>query len=313
MNQARQQIRRYLAWMKAGNYAERTCETRQAYLEDFATWCDERGLESLREITEEQLESYRRHVSRLKRRDGKPLSSRTQRNRLVPLKSFFRWLRKTRAIGSNPMADFDMPRQEKRLPRAILSEDETQALLETADPRSVKGLRDRAILELLYSTGLRRAEVAALEISDVDAQRGLVSVRRGKGLKDRMSPIAESTLEWVARYLEESRPKLLVEDSPARVLFLNDHGHAWQLKYLSTLVKHAVLKAGVGKSGGCHLLRHACATHMLENGADIRHVQEQLGHASLQTTQVYAQVSLVKLKQAHAKSHPTARNQDLKT
>ena len=300
-------VRRYLAWMKATNYSPRTVEGRKTYLEAFAAWCEERGIEDPREVTESHLESYRRHVGRLCRKDGKPLSFRSQRNRLVCVKSFYRWLRKVKAVAFNPMAEFEMPRQEKRLPKAILSEAETLAVLETPDVSTIQGLRDKAILETLYSTGLRRSEVAALAIRDIDSARGLVAVRQGKGRKDRMVAISENAAQWVAKYLEDSRPHLATPESPATLLFLDDKGRPWRLEYLSALVKRMALKAGLEKTGGCHLFRHACATHMLENGADIRYVQEQLGHSSLQTTQVYAQVSLAKLKEAHAKTHPSSK------
>ncbi len=295
--------------MKATNYSPRTIEGRKTYLEAFASWCGERGISDPREVSEPHLESYRRHVGRLCRKDGKPLSFRSQRNRLVCVKSFFRWLRQVKAIAFNPMAEFEMPRQEKRLPKAILSESETIAVLDCPDVSTIQGLRDKALLETLYSTGLRRSEVAALAIRDIDSARGLVAVRQGKGRKDRMVAIGDKAAGWVAKYLEDSRPHLATPESPATLLFLDDKGRAWRLEYLSALVKRMALKAGLEKTGGCHLFRHACATHMLENGADIRYVQEQLGHSSLQTTQVYAQVSLAKLKEAHAKTHPSAKRQ----
>lgn len=297
----------YLSWMKHTNYSLRTVEGRQRYLTDFAQWCEERDLMDPRSITEKHLESYRRHVGRLKCRDGRTISYRTQRNRLVPMKSFFRWLRKVGVVEHNPAAEFEMPRMEKRLPKAILSEKETRLLLGMANPVSASGLRDRAILETLYSTGIRRAELAALTIRDVDTGRGLVCVRQGKGRKDRMVPIGEKAVEWILHYLEYGRPELTTCESPETLLFINDQGHPWHLGCLSELVRKYALQAELEKTGGCHLLRHACATHMLDNGADIRHVQEQLGHASLQTTQIYAHVSLTKLKEAHSRSHPSAK------
>jgi integrase/recombinase XerD len=301
------QTRRYLLWMRSLNYSPRTIEARTGYLKKLNDWFEERAITDPKEVKESTLESYRRHVGRQLRKDGKPLSFRTQRNRLVPVKSFFKWLRKVKAIPTNPAADLDMPRQEKRLPRMILSETETSTVLDCPDVSTASGLRDRAMMETLYSTGIRRAELAALDIRDVDAGRGLVSVK-GKGGKDRMVAISENAIDWIARYLEDSRPELATPASPQQLLFLNDKGEPWRLEYLSALVKKHILASGVEKPGGCHLLRHACATHMLDNGADIRHVQEQLGHASLQTTQVYTHVSLMKLKEAHAKTHPSARS-----
>ena len=123
-----------------------------------------------------------------------------------------------------------------------------------------------------------------------------------------MVAIGDKSAGWVAKYLEVSRPLFTTEESPATLLFLDDKGKPWRLECLSALVKRMALKAGLEKTGGWRLFRHAYATHMLKNGSDIRYVEEQLGHSSLQTTQVYAQVSLAKLKEAHARTHPSSRN-----
>jgi integrase/recombinase XerD len=164
------------------------------------------------------------------------------------------------------------------------------------------GLRDRAILETLYSTGIRRMELTRLTLYDVDLCAGTVMVRLGKGAKDRLIPIGRRACAWVARYVEEVRPQLAVR-SDELALFLTDYGEPFEKNRLGDLVRRYMRHAGMAH-GSCHAFRHAMATHMLENGADIRFIQAMLGHSELTTTQIYTQVSIGKLKEIHAATHP---------
>ena len=170
----------------------------------------------------------------------------------------------------------------------------------------VIGLRDRAILETLYSTGIRRMEVIHLTVWDLDQERGTLMVRQGKGKKDRMVPIGERAVAWLGRYLDEARPKLVMSPD-AGVLFLTQEGEELSPNRLTQLVREHVSAAELDKSGACHLFRHTCATLMLEGGADIRYIQELLGHVELSTTQIYTRVSIRKLKAVHTLTHPGAR------
>jgi len=172
------------------------------------------------------------------------------------------------------------------------------------DVRTSMGLRDRAILETFYSTGMRRAELAGLRVGHVDADRGTVMVRQGKGRKDRVVPIGDRALLWIARYRDEARPELVVGGWDEGVLFLNPMGEPLDLGDLTALVADYVKRSGLGKEGSCHLLRHTMATLMLENGADTRIIQEILGHASLETTQIYTHLSILSVKKVHAATHP---------
>jgi integrase/recombinase XerD len=168
------------------------------------------------------------------------------------------------------------------------------------------GLRDRAILETLYSTGIRRMEVMNLLVYDLDAERGTLMVRQGKGKKDRMVPIGERAIAWIARYVSDARPQLVMPPDEG-VLFLTQEGESLSPNRLTQLVRDYVNAAEVGKTGACHLWRHTCATLMLEGGADIRYIQEMLGHVELSTTQIYTQVSIRRLKAVHALTHPSAK------
>lgn len=165
------------------------------------------------------------------------------------------------------------------------------------------------MLEMLYSTGLRRMEIANLRISDVDDERGLVFVNQGKWRKDRWVPVSKRALRWVQRYVGHIRPTVATA-SDDQTLFLTRNGAPFNESWLSTTISGYIKKARIGKHGSCHLFRHTMATLMLENGADIRFIQAMLGHADLKSTQIYAHVSIVQLKAVHAVTHPGCRSSD---
>jgi len=176
-------------------------------------------------------------------------------------------------------------------------------VLAEPDLGTVIGIRDRAILETLYSTGMRRMELIRLHVTDIDAERGTVMVRLGKGKKDRMIPIGERALAWVAKYRDDARPDLACGTDDG-TLFLTTLGEAFVPDRMTQLVRTYVDAADTGKKGACHLFRHTMATLMLEGGADIRFIQAMLGHAELSTTQIYTQVSIRTLKEIHTATHP---------
>ncbi len=190
----------------------------------------------------------------------------------------------------------------------MLSASEAEAVLAVPDLSLGFGIRDRAMLEVLYSTGMRRRELIGLSVWDLDAERGTVSIRQGKGRRDRMVPIGERALAWVAKYSADVRPGLVVPPD-AGVLFLTKEGLDFTPDHLSGLVTRYVERADIAKHGSCHLFRHTMATLMLEGGADIRYIQQMLGHAELSTTQIYTQVSIRALKAIHTATHPGATNQ----
>jgi integrase/recombinase XerD len=190
----------------------------------------------------------------------------------------------------------------------VLSEEEAERVLLQPDIDQPLGLRDRAILETFYSTGIRRTELLHLKLYNLDRERGTLSIWQGKGKKDRIIPIGERAVAWVDKYLREARPRLVIEpdDGDDGTVFVSVEGGPFHPDRLSRLVREYVEQANVGKRGACHMFRHTMATLMLENGADIRFIQEMLGHADLQSTQVYTQVSIRQLKQVHTATHPGA-------
>ena len=293
----------FIEWMRFTNYSERTVEGRMLSLSYFAAFLIERGISRPVEVTRPVIERYQRHLYHARKKDGQPLSFRYQHTRLTPVRAFFKWLSRNRHILANPASEMDLPKIEKRLPRHVLTITESEKVLSGADPATPGGLRDRAILETLYSTGIRRAELVSLKLYDIDAERGTLMVRQGKGKKDRMIPIGDRALAWIEKYQADVRPTLASAPDDG-VLFLTAQGEAFTPNRLTQLARDYVAKADLGKSGACHLFRHTMATLMLENGADIRFIQQMLGHAELSTTEIYTQVSIRALKEVHARTHP---------
>lgn len=296
----------YLEWIRSRNFSERTVASRIQMLRAFAAWCADRGVTRSCEVTRPILERYQRWLFHYRKADGRPLTFHTQQIRLVSIRAFFKHLARQNRILSNPASDLDLPRRERRLPRESLTPQEAERVLAQPDVSKPLGLRDRAILETFYSTGLRRMELANLGLYDLDAERGTLTIRQGKGKKDRVVPIGERAIVWIEKYRQEARPELVAgPDTPS--LFLNELGEPIGLDWLSILVRRYVERAGVGKTGSCHLFRHTLATVMLQGGADVRYIQEMLGHERLDTTQVYTQVSIRTLKAIHNATHPAAR------
>ena len=286
-------------------YAATSVKNQRTALALLAEWLAERGVGRPREVTKPMLDAYQRAVFYMRKNDGQPLSFSSQGARLMPIRGFFRWLTRTNRILYNPASELELPRAEQRLP-AVLSADEAERVLALADLSSPLGLRDRAMMELLYATGIRRAELAGVSIFDLDTPRCTLTVRQGKGRRDRMIPTGARAAAWCARYLSEVRPGLAIEPDDG-TLFLAIEGVALGLQTLTAIMGDYVHR--IGKPGACHIFRHTMATLMLDGGADIRYIQQMLGHANITSTQVYTQVSLRTLAAVHAATHPGASNQ----
>jgi integrase/recombinase XerD len=294
---------RYVEWLEVNNFSPLTSYTRDRQISRFIDWCSERSITRPVEVTKAVLESYQKHLFHHRREDGRPLSRKTQNGLLHGVRMFFRWMAKRGHILHDPGATLEMAKVERTLPKPALTISEVEKVLNAIDFKDPLGLRDRAILEVLYSTGIRRAELAKLQIQDIDAERGTVLVRQGKGKKDRVVPIGERAIAWVDKYLDEVRPFFIGEQDDG-ALFLTRFGTQMGNESVTEVGRKRVLAAGIKKSGSCHIWRHTAATLMLEAGADIRIIQEFLGHSYLSSTQVYTKVSVAKLKEVHAKTHP---------
>ena len=276
----------YLSWMRVHNYADTTVLSRTYYLDYFAAYTAGVGIDTSGSVTLEDLLGYQHQLFVYRKADGSPLSFATQMQRLVPVTQLFSWLRRQGRITTNPAADVVMPRPDRTLPEATLTVSEMTALMAAPDVNTALGLRDRAVMEVFYSTGMRRAELISLSVRDVDFERGTIFVRCGKGGKDRYVPVGERALFWTRLYLDLVRPRFVADGYPEQ-LFLSSVGTPLCANWVSRRVRGYLAAAGVTKRGSCHLLRHSVATLMLEGGADIRYVAEMLGHARLETTQRY--------------------------
>jgi len=296
----------YLERMQVKNYSPGTIQQADDYVHHFIAWGAERSVTRASEVTKPMIDRYQRSLFYHRRTNGQPLSFRTQYLMLTWVKQFFRWLVRENHILYNPASEIELPRVERRLPKHVLTANEADRIITLPDIATPFGLRDRAMLEVLYSTGMRRAELAHLTIYSIDPERGIVVIRQGKGKKDRVVPIGERALSWVQKYLDEGRPGLVNEPDDG-YLFLAYTGIPFSPDLLTRWVAGYVDAADIGKRGSCHLFRHSVATLMLERGADIRYVQEMLGHASIETTQFYTKVSIRQLKAIHTATHPSAR------
>ncbi len=296
-------LREYLEYRLIQNYAIESNRRHDSTLRKFILWSDERGLDDPRAITKPILERYKKHLYYARKKNGEPLSFNSQAVQLSCIKGFFKWLTRQNHLLYNPASEIELPRRPQQLPRSLLSLEDVQDLMNTADVETVEGTRDRAIMELLYSSGLRRQECANLKLQDLDLKQQTVFIRDGKGGKDRLLPVGDCACQWLRKYLDDSRGELvLAQDDYA--LFITDYGDDYSGDGIGRLVKRAMKKAEIDKAGSAHLFRHAMATHMLENGADIRYIQVMLGHSSLRSTQVYTHVSVEKLRAIHQATHP---------
>ena len=296
-------LKQFLESSAAGGLSPRTVEIRERMLRYFIHWCDERNLDKPQDITRPILERYRRYLFHYRKQDGEPISFATQQQRLTPIKAFFKWLTQEHYILYNPASELALPKVHRRLPRHILTAQEVEQILNQTSLHGELGIRDRAIIETLYSTGIRRSELINLKLYDVDTKNGTLMVREGKGKKDRLLPLGERAGLWINHYTETVRPELIAGTDDG-TLFLHEYGEAFHKNRLTDLVKKYIESAGINKPGACHIFRHTMATLMLENGADIRFIQAMLGHSQLSTTEIYTQVSIKKLKEIHTLTHP---------
>ena len=296
----------FVTWTVSVGLSPDTARIRRCALERFLSWAEFSNVCTPGDITLDCLERYQAHLATYRKKDGLLIAGSTRAARLNPVLAFCRWLVRQGLIAEYPAARLVIPRQVRRLPPRVPTTREIRAILAEPDTATPAGLRDRAIMETFYSTALRRMELARLEPGDFNLEAHLVHVRAGKGARDRVVPLGERAALWVRRYLLEIRPRMAMAGSP-RSMFLTDYGEAFDKNRLGDMVRRHVVNSGFPGRGACHLFRHASATHMLENGADIRFIQAMLGHAQLSTTEIYTHVSIRKLLVVHANTHPAGR------
>jgi integrase/recombinase XerD len=301
----KQLLQKFKEHLEVHNYSPRTVESYTSETKLFFAFLVRSGIKSVSEITRDTVKEYQNLLFYFKRGD-KGLSLKTQCTRIHGVKALCKFLVKDNYLLYDPAATLELPKLPKKLPRDILSQKETVKLLSAPDSNTRLGMRDRAILELLYSTGMRNTELRNLRLRDLDFSRSEIRISFGKGGKSRIVPIGEVAAHFIALYLKDARPRFFGASSE-EALFLSKKGGKMSKSQLTQTVHKYAGKAKIRKTTGCHTLRHTCATHMLKGNADLRYIQELLGHGSLSTTQIYTKVELSDLKRIHTQCHPRSK------
>ena len=297
------QINQFLEYLEAEKgYSSNTLAAYQNDLNQFLIFLQQLPAETRPRgwgnVTRDHIVSY---ILEMKERE---YASSTVARKVAAVKSFFKFLESTGEIKVNPAKDLETPRAEKHLP-ATISAAEVDRLLAAPAGDSPSAQRDRAMLELLYATGLRVSELVALDVTDVDLEEGTVRCL-GKGKKERVLPIYERARKALADYINKGRPKLLGTNTEEKALFLNRRGTRLTRQGLWLIIKRYVQEVGIKENVTPHTLRHSFATHMLRGGADLRAVQQMLGHANISTTQIYTQVTPDRMREVYDETHPRA-------
>lgn len=308
---------RFSEWLEAINYSPKTRVNYTRDVKLFLAWLSENtALNSIVEVTPAHLQQYQIALYNFARPDDhepatkekataepKRLSVGTQANRLAAVRKFFSWLLSEQQIAYNPASTLQLPKQPHRLPRGVLTKTEARRLIEATPTIKPRDLRDRAIMETLYATGIRRAELIALTIYDADLQTATLRVT-GKGRRERTVPLTQSAIAALKLYLEAARGLFAREAGQVRLFVSSRSGGPLDDDDIVRIVAKAANRAGIRKHVTPHTLRHTCATHLLKGRADIRQIQKLLGHRRLSSTEVYTRVELTDLHEVIARCHP---------
>ncbi|MGD9116177.1 MAG: tyrosine recombinase XerC [Dehalococcoidia bacterium] len=290
---------RYINHLEAEkNASAYTVRNYTADLLDFFYFLKEKKVPTLDKVDRKVLRDYLGHLV------GKGIAKGSIARKLSAIRSFYRYLVREKIIEANPIKSVSSPKLDKRLP-SFLTLDEVKKLLETPDTSTPQGLRDRALLELLYASGLRVSELASLELGQINLDTNEIRVW-GKGSKERVVLMGEPAALALRSYLEEGRPKLIGKKK-SNAIFLSRYGQRFPERSVQKMLEHYTLKAGLKKRVHPHMLRHTFATHMLDGGADLRVVQELLGHARLSSTQIYTHVTKKQARKVYLAAHPLAK------
>ena len=288
----------YLHYLKVERgLSENTIASYGIDLKLFLEYLRENEIPSFKQVNKEVIVNYMQSEKNNNKANSSILRS------VSSLRKFFQYLAQEKIIEKDPMLLIDTPKKKQHLPQ-VLTKEEVEKLLHSPNTGQVLGLRDRAMLELMYATGLRISEIINLKLEDLHLTMGTLQTL-GKGHKERIVPVGDEAIKWVNRYLEEARPKLL-KQKRSNYLFLNFHGNNLTRQGVWKNLKAEVRKVGIQKNITPHTLRHSFATHILENGADLRIVQELLGHADISTTQIYTHLSNKQLADIYNRAHPRA-------
>lgn len=294
---------RFTEHLRAYRRSEKTISSYLVEVRYFLSFLGHRGVSSPAELTKADMEAYQVSLEHKMTFKGTPLKLSSKNLKISVVRAFIKFLRQTNVLMTDPARDIVVPRSPKTLLPELPTEEQVMKLLETPNTSCPLGLRDRAILELFYSSALRNSELRLLQVGDVDVSRLQVRVYRGKGGHGRTVPVGEAAAAWVEQYLTKARAFLLGQQDEG-FLFLSHRGRPFQVNRLGELVARVAEAAKLPMRVTPHVLRHCCATHMLANGVKFRHLQEFLGHSTPSSTQIYTRVEISDLKEAHRSSHP---------
>jgi integrase/recombinase XerD len=297
----------YLRSMKVRNLSKRTIGLVNWMLEKFLTYLESCDIIHADQITSQTIRDYQLSLFESLNSRGQPNSISYQNRMLSAAKNFTRFLKDNDYIVADPGRAVAYAKEPKRLPRGVLTPAEARKVIHAPDTKTVIGYRDRTILEVLYSSAIRKEELNNLTLADVDYHDGFLRIIEGKGKKDRIVPIGRIACRYLENYIKSVRPELIT-DPYNNHLFLTLRGKRFSKNVLWELIKKYAKKARIKKNVSPHTFRHSCATAMLKNKADIRTIQKLLGHSSLDSTQIYTHLSITDLKNEHKRCHPRERD-----
>jgi integrase/recombinase XerD len=300
-------LERYRSQLELKNFSPLTIRTQFAALQLFQRFLGETNHADLTALTTATLHDFQRWHFYQPTFKGTARGIAYQNRVLSVIKSLFKFLHEENLIARDPAALLEYGREPETLPRNILTPREARKIIEAPDIHTVLGYRDRTILEVLYATGIRKLELMNLSLGDVNLEEELLRINGGKGAKDRVVPLTQIACSFLESYINAIRPQLLGSRLTTPRLFLSRQGRPIARNTLGELVTKYARLARIKKHVTCHLWRHSCATHLLKNKANLRHVQEILGHRSLATTERYLHLTITDLKEAHRKYHPRER------
>ena len=298
---------RYIAWLIATRFAEDTIKGHTFDIEWFLRYLEAQGIDRIADVTADTLEDYSLRLRKQRNtvHEERKISMAHVSHRLNTVKQFFGWLLKQTVILLDPSEDLELPTLTANMPQTILTQKEAQRLMDAPELRSPVGYRDKAVLEVVYSTGIRISELFRLKVTDFDHKNRTLFVKEGKGGKDRVLPLPMIAAGYLKEYVERVRPKFVKALKHDKgILFLNYTGTPLSLSSMCNIFKRTTKAAGIDKHVSAMVLRHSIASHLLENGMDIRYIQEFLGHERLSTTQVYSKVTMDGLRKMYNKHHP---------
>jgi len=294
--------------LRVKNYARPSIAAYCGHLAGFCAWLEGQGIDDIKRVGKDTLNAYQLHLSEHRTAEGAQYTTATVSLKVRAIKRLFEHLEASNQILVNPAEYIHEPKKEDRLPRSVLTEDEARHILETPNLSTMRGIRDRSILEVLYSTGIRLEETVGLSIYDCDLQGGYLRVNKGKFAKDRVVPLGKHAVRLLKEYIAHVRPHYTKNQKATRSLFVNKVGDALSKQMIGKLVKAYARTAGIKKKVTPHTFRHTFATQLVRNGADITAVQKMLGHSDLSVTHIYTRVAAVDAKRTHVVCHPREKD-----